>query len=106
MAVIAGVAEVDPAEYARQQAAVGERAGVRAVGPFLEELAACLPRVLARQMSLVLPHLGGSSYTLRSSIVTASALLLTGAFSREEGEEEGANGAEEWAWRLFERLYD
>lgn len=49
-------------------------------------------RLLARQMSLLLPHLGGPSHTLRSAIVTASGILLAKAFEREGGEE-SASGA-------------
>lgn len=94
--MIGGLAEVDPGEYARQQMAVGERAGVRSVGPFLEELAARLPRVMAKQMSVVLTHLGGTSHTLRSSIVTVAATLLMRAFTREEDQEESANGMIVW----------
>lgn len=43
-AVVGGLAAVDPAEYARQQSATGEKAGVRSVAVFFEELAARLPK--------------------------------------------------------------
>ncbi|KAL6778710.1 hypothetical protein ACKKBF_B04955 [Auxenochlorella protothecoides x Auxenochlorella symbiontica] len=86
-AVVGGLAAVDPAEYARQQSATGEKAGVRSVAVFFEELAARLPKLLARHVSLLLSHLGGAAHTLRSSIVTASGLLLQRAFEREDEEE-------------------
>lgn len=43
-AVVGGLASVSPEQYARQQAATGEKAGVRSVAAFLEELAARMPK--------------------------------------------------------------
>lgn len=52
--------------------------------------AAC--RLMANQIALLLPHLGGKAYSLRSAIVHAIGSLLHKAFDRSEaGGEGGAN---------------
>ncbi|KAG7674430.1 hypothetical protein Ndes2437B_g00695 [Nannochloris sp. 'desiccata'] len=79
-AVIGDIAAVDPSEYERQQNATGEKAGVRSVAAFVEEMASRLPRLMATQIALLLPHLGGKAWTLRSGIVTAIGYLLHKAF--------------------------
>lgn len=42
--MIGEVAAVDPEEYERQQNATGEKAGVRSVAAFVEDMAHVLPR--------------------------------------------------------------
>ena len=79
-AVIGDIAAVDPSEYERQQNATGEKAGVRSVAAFVEEMASRLPRLMATQIALLLPHLGGKAWTLRSGIVTSIGYLLHKAF--------------------------
>lgn len=78
--MIGDIAAVDPAEYERQQNASGEKAGVRSVAAFVEEMASRLPRLMATQIALLLPHLGGKAWTLRYGIVTAIGYLLHKAF--------------------------
>ena len=75
-AVVGEIAAVDPAEYERQQTAAGEKAGVRSIAAFVEELAERLPRFTAAQAALLLPHLGGKAHSLRVGIVHAVGLLL------------------------------
>jgi hypothetical protein len=41
--VIGQLADVDPAEYERQQNAAGEKAGVRSVAAFVKEMATQMP---------------------------------------------------------------
>lgn len=79
-AVIGEIAAVDPSEYERQQNATGEKAGVRSVAAFVEEMASRLPRLMATQIALLLPHLGGKAWTLRSGIVSSIGYLLHKAF--------------------------
>ncbi|KAL4434047.1 hypothetical protein ABPG75_000488 [Micractinium tetrahymenae] len=79
-AVLGEIAAVDPAEYERQQNASGEKAGVRSVAAFVKEMASQLPRLMANQIALLLPHLGGKAYSLRSAIVHATGSLLHKAF--------------------------
>ncbi|KAL4446838.1 hypothetical protein ABPG77_008082 [Micractinium sp. CCAP 211/92] len=79
-AVLGEIAAVDPAEYERQQNASGEKAGVRSVAAFVKEMASQLPRLMANQIALLLPHLGGKAYSLRSAIVHAIGSLLHKAF--------------------------
>lgn len=97
-AVVADIASVEPSEYERQQNATGEKAGVRSVGVFVEELSSKLPRFMAQQISLLLPHLAGKAWTLRSSIVTALGFLLHKAF--EVGSHADAESADAHAARL------
>ncbi|GAB4818223.1 hypothetical protein N2152v2_005269 [Parachlorella kessleri] len=92
--VIGEVAAVDPSEYERQQKATGEKAGVRSVAGFVEALAQRLPRILAQQISLLLPHLGGEAHSLRCGIVTAIGCLLHKGFESTPGETADAQGAE------------
>lgn len=87
-AVIQEVASIDAVEYERQQNATGEKAGVRSVAAFVDELAKRLPKLMVTQMSLLLPHLGGKAWTLRSGIITAIGHLLARAFETSDGKEE------------------
>ncbi|WPT11640.1 Condensin complex subunit 1 [Picochlorum sp. SENEW3] len=87
-AVIQEVASIDAVEYERQQNATGEKAGVRSVAAFVDELAKKLPKLMVTQMSLLLPHLGGKAWTLRSGIITAIGHLLARAFETSDGKEE------------------
>ena len=79
-AIIGEIAHVEPAEYERQQNATGEKAGVRSIAAFVEEMSSRLPRLMANQIALLLPHLGGKAWTLRSGIVTSIGYLLHKAF--------------------------
>ena len=74
--MVGELAAVDPAEYERQQTASGEKAGVRSVATFVEEIATRLPRLTANQFALLLPHLGGKAWSLRCGIVHAIGYLL------------------------------
>ena len=88
-AVIQEISSTDPLEYERQQNATGEKAGVRSVAAFVDELSNRLPKLMASQISLLLPHLGGKAWTLRSGIITAIGHLLAKAFdSGDDGNKE------------------
>lgn len=90
-ALVAELSAVDPVEYERQQNATGEKAGVRSVANFIEELAARCPKLLAGQMALLLPHLGGRAWSLRSGIIAAIGHLIAQAFidvSNESGDQQ------------------
>ena len=87
-AVIQEIASIDALEYERQQNATGEKAGVRSVAAFVDELAKRLPKLMVTQMSLLLPHLGGKAWTLRSGIISAIGHLLARAFEASDGKEE------------------
>lgn len=82
-AVIQEITSTDPLEYERQQNATGEKAGVRSVAAFVDELSNRLPKLMASQIALLLPHLGGKAWTLRSGIITAIGHLLAKAFESE-----------------------
>ncbi|KAK9823736.1 hypothetical protein WJX72_005030 [[Myrmecia] bisecta] len=80
------VASVDPAKYEQQQTT--DAVGVRSVAGFLPELADRLPRTVAKHISLLMPHLGGKAYPLRSAIVTTVGHLV------HKGAEAPAAGAD------------
>eukprot|EP00899_Mesostigma_viride_P025352 jgi/Mesvir1/6000/Mv00748-RA.2 len=70
------VGRTDPREYTR------DPNGCRNVGAFIGELAEKLPRLVANNLSVLLPHLqGGEAYALRSAIVGVVGQLLCTVFS-------------------------
>ena len=73
-ALLREVASVDPAEYKRQQ--LSDAVGVRCVGVFISELAERMPKTTMTNISLLLPHLDGEAYSLRSSLVTVLGELI------------------------------
>ena len=50
------------------------------------------PKLVAGQMSLLMAHLGGKAYSLRSAIITAMGLLVQKAFENVPGEDADAQG--------------
>lgn len=89
VSLIQYISSVDPAAYSDQQKQDSQ--GVKNVGQFISELGKLSPRTLAAQMALLLPHLGGDSYTIRSEIVTAIGHILERLFPRREGQAEVAD---------------
>ena len=65
---------MDPAEYKRQQ--LSDAKGVSAVGVFVAELAQRMPKTTMTNISLLLPHLDGEAYSLRSALVTVLGHLV------------------------------
>lgn len=74
-ALLREVGHVDPAEYKRQQ--LSDAVGVRCVGTFLAELAERMPKTTMTNVSLLLPHLDGEAYSLRSALVTVLGHLVS-----------------------------
>jgi|TARA_B110000967_G_scaffold185597_2_gene206010 condensin complex subunit 1 len=68
------VASVSPEEYKRQQ--LSDAKGVSCVGVFITELAQRMPKTTATNVSLLLPHLDGEAYSLRSALVTVLGVLV------------------------------
>jgi condensin complex subunit 1 len=48
---------------------------------------------VAGQISVLIPHLGGKAYSLRSAIITAIGHLVQKAFENAPGEDADAQGA-------------
>ncbi len=48
---------------------------------------------MAGQISVLIPHLGGKAYSLRSAIITAIGHLVQKAFENAPGEDADAQGA-------------
>jgi len=73
-ALIREVGRVDPYDYKLQQAS--DAVGVRCVGNFLSEIAERMPKTTMTNMSVLMPHLDGEAYSLRSAIVSVLGHLL------------------------------
>ncbi|CAL5220968.1 g3074 [Coccomyxa viridis] len=87
------VAAVSPHEYERQQKDdLASSGGVRNVAKFVESLAERCPKLVAGRISLLMAHLGGKAYSLRSAIVTAIGVLAQKAFENVPGEDADAQG--------------
>ena len=50
------------------------------------------PKLVAGRISLLMAHLGGKAYSLRSAIVTAVGVLVQKAFENVPGEDADAQG--------------
>lgn len=73
-ALIREVGRVDPYDYKVQQAS--DAVGVRCIGAFLSEIAERMPKTTMTNMSMLMPHLDGEAYSLRSAIVSVLGHLL------------------------------
>ena len=51
-----------------------------------------MPKALGPHVSLLIPHLGGKAYALRSAIVSAVGQLIQHAYSEDGTEEADAQG--------------
>ena len=109
--MLRAVAGADPREYEGSSAAAaaaasavgasgaggvvpGEGAAAKAAGAFLVELAERMPRTVGGCVALLVPHLGGKAFALRSGIVATMAILVHRAFSDDPGEGEEGEGAD------------
>ncbi|CAL8472231.1 g11773 [Coccomyxa elongata] len=92
--MLAEVAAVSPQEYERQQKDdLASSGGVRNTAKFVEALADRCPRLVAANVSMLIGHLGGKAYSLRSAIITALGHLVHKAFEHTPGEDADAQGA-------------
>ena len=88
--IVAELAKVDPRDYKHQQQSDAQ--GVKNVSLFFVEVSEKLPQVMTSCLSVVVPHLGGEAYNLRSGIVQVIARILVhsskegGAASKTYGE--------------------
>eukprot|EP00898_Chlorokybus_atmophyticus_P002805 jgi/Chlat1/3525/Chrsp23S03800 len=71
-------------EVARIPANARETPGVKHVGEFIQELATRLPKLVATNLSVLLPLLNCSAYPLRSGMVAAIGVLIVNAFTDAE----------------------
>ena len=67
------LAKVDPRDYRLQQQSDAQ--GVKNVATFFVDMAERLPSVMTACLSMVVPHLSGEAYTLRSGIVMVIARI-------------------------------
>ncbi len=65
----------------------GKASGIRNVAPFINELAEKKPKIVLKNISLVLPHLQSEPYNLRSAIVTAIGHILICCTEEEDQDE-------------------
>jgi condensin complex subunit 1 len=77
-AVLREIGRMDPKELLR------DSAGAKNVGAFLTELAERLPKVVARNFSVIMVHMSGEQYLLRSALVTVLGRIVARAFDEKE----------------------
>jgi condensin complex subunit 1 len=77
-AVLREIGRMDPKELLR------DAAGAKNVGGFLTELADRLPKVVARNFSVIMVHMSGEQYLLRSALVTVLGRIVARAFDEKE----------------------
>jgi condensin complex subunit 1 len=82
------VGQEDPAHYKAQEKR--DAPGVRNVAAFLCELSSVLPKLVATNVSMLMPHLHGESYPMRNAIVTVLGNLLATEYS-EAPQDNGAS---------------
>ncbi|KAI1242199.1 hypothetical protein IHE44_0005716 [Lamprotornis superbus] len=64
-----------------------EASGVRGYATFISELAEQIPALVLSNMSVLLPHLDGESYTMRNAILAAMAEVLVQVLNGDQLEE-------------------
>ncbi|RLV99038.1 hypothetical protein DV515_00010182 [Chloebia gouldiae] len=64
-----------------------EASGVKGYATFISELAEQIPTLVLSNMSVLLPHLDGESYTMRNAILAAMAEVLVQVLSGDQLEE-------------------
>ncbi|XP_039415961.1 condensin complex subunit 1 isoform X1 [Corvus cornix cornix] len=64
-----------------------EASGVKGYATFISELAEQIPALVLSNMSVLLPHLDGESYTMRNAILTAMAEVLVQVLEGDQLEE-------------------
>ncbi|XP_063250321.1 condensin complex subunit 1 isoform X2 [Prinia subflava] len=61
-----------------------EASGVKGYATFISELAEQIPALVLANMSVLLPHLDGESYTMRNAVLAAMAEALVQVLSRDQ----------------------
>ncbi|NXC54821.1 CND1 protein, partial [Aleadryas rufinucha] len=64
-----------------------EASGVKGYATFISELAEQIPALVLSNMSVLLPHLDGESYTMRNAVLTAMAEVLVQVLEGDQLEE-------------------
>lgn len=80
VSLIGEIGRANPKDY------VKDAAGAENVGRFMVELADRLPKLLATNVGVMIPHFGGDSYKIRSALVGVMGKLIVKAFKDVEGE--------------------
>lgn len=74
ISLIREIGRMNPKDYAR------DASGAENVGRFLVELADRLPKLMSTNIGMLMPHFGGESYKIRSSLVGVFGKLIAKAF--------------------------
>ena len=106
------LAKVDPRDYRVQQQSDSQ--GVKNVASFLIDVAERLPHVMTSCLSVVVPHLGGEAYSLRSGVVTIISRILvqhsssgsSAASHAPTGSETFLKSKQHFLKILVERIFD
>uniref|UniRef100_A0A8D2NHU1 Condensin complex subunit 1 n=1 Tax=Zonotrichia albicollis TaxID=44394 RepID=A0A8D2NHU1_ZONAL len=75
------IGQICPQDLAR------EASGVKGYATFISELAEQIPALVLSNMSVLLPHLDGESYTMRNAILAAMAEVLVQVLNGDQLEE-------------------
>ncbi|KAH9319750.1 hypothetical protein KI387_021519, partial [Taxus chinensis] len=79
IALIREIGRMSPKDYAR------DASGAENVGRFLVELADRSPKMMSTNVGILMPHFGGESYKIRSSLVGVFGKLIAKAFKDVDG---------------------
>nr|ATG70746.1 binding [Hesperocyparis bakeri] len=79
VSLIREIGRMSPKDYAR------DASGAENVGRFLVELADRMPKLMSTNVGILMPHFGGESYKIRSSLVGVFGKLIAKAFKDNDG---------------------
>ncbi|CAN6444040.1 unnamed protein product [Victoria cruziana] len=82
--LIREISRMNPKDYAR------DASGADNVGRFLTELADRLPKLVATNVGMLVPHFGGESYKIRNGLIGVFGKLIAKAFKDVNGDPAGA----------------
>ncbi|XP_031473605.1 condensin-1 complex subunit CAP-D2 [Nymphaea colorata] len=83
VALIREISRMNPKEYSR------DTSGADNVGRFLTELADRLPKLVATNVGMLVPHFGGESYKIRNGLIGVLGKLIAKAFKDVDGDPTG-----------------
>ncbi|PKA58621.1 hypothetical protein AXF42_Ash008908 [Apostasia shenzhenica] len=104
VALIREIGRTDTKDYSR------DGLGAENVGRFVVELADRLPKLMATNVGVLVPHFGGESYKIRSALVGVLGKLVAKAFNDVQGDQSSKTlrlrGKQAMLEILIERVMD
>lgn len=83
-----------------------EGSGVKGYATFISELAEQMPALVLSNMSVLLPHLDGESYTMRNAVLAAMAEVLVQVLEGDELEEAARGTRDKFLGMLQDHVCD